>query len=212
MESKQDSERIESHILVTLQVWGCQCFVAIPPELWTKGGPRRFEAIFVGYEENRLGWHVRDLNGKYHFSHDIIFNELVPGCLSPSSSSSSPSSSSSSSLFPPPPHPTHVLTCLAKGQAFADAIQIWDNCLAANRECHGFTNPYGLRSQVGMGWHFRTPVKPIPTSQVSRVGHGCDVSSAEQLSTTTTNSSPLPLTTTTSRNLCSTAYNHHGTC
>ena len=22
-----------------LHVWGCQCFVAIPPELWTKGGP-----------------------------------------------------------------------------------------------------------------------------------------------------------------------------
>jgi len=82
----------------------------------------------------------------------------------------------------------------------------------ANRECHGFTNLYGLRSQVGTGWHFCTPVKPIPASWVSRVGHGCDVSSAEQLSTTTTTSSPLPLTTTTSRNLRSTAYNYHGTC
>jgi len=51
-----------------LCVWGCQCFIAIPPELHTKGGPRRFEAVFVGYEEDHIGWCVRDLNGKYHFS------------------------------------------------------------------------------------------------------------------------------------------------
>ena len=36
--------------LSNLRVWGCQCFVTIPPELCSKGGPRRFEAIFVGYE------------------------------------------------------------------------------------------------------------------------------------------------------------------
>ena len=66
-----------------LRVWGCQCFPLIPPELRTKAGPRRFEAIFVGYEENRIGWRVRDLNGKYFFSRDIIFNESVPGHLSP---------------------------------------------------------------------------------------------------------------------------------
>ena len=35
-----------------LRVWGSQCFVAIPPERRTKGGPRRFEAIFVGYEDD----------------------------------------------------------------------------------------------------------------------------------------------------------------
>ena len=35
-----------------LRVWGCQCFPAIPPELRTKGGPRRYEAIFVGYDDN----------------------------------------------------------------------------------------------------------------------------------------------------------------
>ena len=39
-----------------LQVWGCQCFVTIFPELHTKAGPRRFEAIFVGYEEHRIEW------------------------------------------------------------------------------------------------------------------------------------------------------------
>ena len=65
-----------------LRVWGCQCFPSIPPELRTKGGPRRYEAIFVGYEDNRIGWRVRDLAGKYHFSRDIIFNETTPGHLS----------------------------------------------------------------------------------------------------------------------------------
>ena len=50
-----------------LRVWGCQCFPSIPPELRTKGGPRRYEAIFVGYEDNRIGWRVHNLAGKYHF-------------------------------------------------------------------------------------------------------------------------------------------------
>jgi len=58
-----------------LRVWGCQCFVAIPGGLRDKAGPRRFEAIFVGYEENRVGWRVRDLQGAYHFSRDVVFNE-----------------------------------------------------------------------------------------------------------------------------------------
>src|SRR5271156_2152733 len=54
-----------------LQVWGCQCFPIIPPEQCTKGGPRRHEAILVRYEENRIGWRVRDLHGKYFFSRDF---------------------------------------------------------------------------------------------------------------------------------------------
>ena len=41
---------------------------------------------------------------------------------------------------------------------------------AKSRECHVFANPHGLRSQVvtgtGMGWHFRTPEKPIPVTWV----------------------------------------------
>jgi hypothetical protein len=51
-----------------LQVWGCQCFPAISPKLQVKGSPHRYEAIFVGYEENRVGWRVQDLKEKYHFS------------------------------------------------------------------------------------------------------------------------------------------------
>src|ERR1700678_2275388 len=58
-----------------LRVCGCQCFPAIPPELHTKGGPRRYEAIFVAYEENRIGWRVRDLTGKYHFTRDAVLTK-----------------------------------------------------------------------------------------------------------------------------------------
>ena len=69
--------------LTHLHVWGCQCFPSIPLELRTKGSPRRYEAIFVGYEDNRVGWRVRDMAGKYHFSRDVVFNENTPGHLSP---------------------------------------------------------------------------------------------------------------------------------
>lgn len=144
--------------LSNLRVWGCQCFIAIPSELRKKGGPRRFEATFVGYEDNRLGWRVRDLQGKYHFSCNVIFNQLVPGRSSshhkstpttiptstlptiPPSSSSSPSShppspptsSSHPSTSPPPtPHPPHVVARATKGRAFADAIRLWDDRLVA---------------------------------------------------------------------------------
>jgi hypothetical protein len=66
-----------------LWVWGCQSFPIIPPKLCTKGGPQHFEAIFAGYEENRIGWCVHDLHGKYFFSRDVICNESVSGHLSP---------------------------------------------------------------------------------------------------------------------------------
>ena len=89
-----------------LRVWGCQCFALIPPELRSKGGPHCFEAIFVGYDENRVGWYIRDLRGATHFSHDVIFNETMPGRLSsrspiPSSPSNSLNSSSSTSTSRP---------------------------------------------------------------------------------------------------------------
>ena len=77
---------------------------SIPPELRTKGGPRRYEAIFVGYKDNRIGWRVRDLAGRYHFSRDVVFNETVPGHLSPNRGLPL-----NLSLLPPPsqlPHPS----------------------------------------------------------------------------------------------------------
>jgi hypothetical protein len=39
-----------------------------------------------------------------------------------------------------------------------------------HRECHGFTNPCGSQSQVGMGagrgWQITTPEKPAPVARV----------------------------------------------
>lgn len=64
-----------------LRVWGCDCYVAVPNETRGKAGPKRFRAIFVGYEEHRIGWRVRDLVGKYSFSNDVVFNENLPARL-----------------------------------------------------------------------------------------------------------------------------------
>ena len=64
-----------------LRVWGCDCYVAVPDEIRGKAGPKRFRAIFVGYEEHRLGWRVRSLSGKYSFSNDVIFNENISARL-----------------------------------------------------------------------------------------------------------------------------------
>ena len=78
-----------------LRIWGCDCYVAIPDEIRPKSGFKRFRAIFVGYEEHRIGWRVRDLHGKYSFSNDVIFNESFSGRLGvsrPLSSSPAPSS------------------------------------------------------------------------------------------------------------------------
>jgi hypothetical protein len=118
--------------LSNLRVWGCQCFVTIPPELCSKGGPRRLEAIFVGYEEDRIGWRVRDLQGKYHFSRDVIFNESVPGHLAPIRKIDKPTSSSSDSPAVAT-RPARPLNPTSKGQAFLEAIRIRDERLALRR-------------------------------------------------------------------------------
>ena len=41
----------------------------------------RYEVIFVRYEENRVGWGCVDLNGKYRFTNDVVFDELAKGRL-----------------------------------------------------------------------------------------------------------------------------------
>ena len=99
----------------------------IPPEIRTKGGPRHYEAIFIGYDENRVGWYVCDLNGTFHFSRNVIFNEAVSGHLSGrlSSQLSIPSSSPPSPLAPCPQR-TRVHT--VAGQTFADTIAAQDAC------------------------------------------------------------------------------------
>lgn len=84
-----------------LRVWGCDCYVAVPDELRAKAGPKRSRAIFVGYEEHRIGWKVRDLHGKYSFSNDVIFNEDISGRLGVAHPLPAPSSLSDLSQDPP---------------------------------------------------------------------------------------------------------------
>ena len=100
-----------------LRVWGCDCYVAIPDEIRGKAGPKRLRAIFVGYEEHRIGWRVRDLKGKYSFSNDVIFNENLSGRLGiPRSLTPTSASSTSPRVLDRP----HLRTSM--GRAYDDII------------------------------------------------------------------------------------------
>ena len=106
-----------------LRVWGCDCYVAVPDELRAKAGFKRFRAIFVGYEEHRIGWRVRDLHGKYSFSNDVIFNENSSGRLGvprpfPSTLESVPSSPSSRPLR----DQSRIRT--TRGQAYDEVLRL----------------------------------------------------------------------------------------
>ena len=107
-----------------LRVWGCDCYVAVPDELRPKSGFKRFRAIFVGYEEHRVGWRVRDLHGKYSFSNDVIFNESLSGRLGVPR----PLSSSTTSPLLPPSSP-HVVRDRPRvrstmGQAYVEVLRL----------------------------------------------------------------------------------------
>ncbi|KNZ77309.1 Copia protein [Termitomyces sp. J132] len=39
-----------------LQVWGCGCYILYPSKIFGKGAGQRFEAIFVSYKEDWIGW------------------------------------------------------------------------------------------------------------------------------------------------------------
>ena len=106
-----------------LRVWGCECYVAIPSELRPKAGFKRFRAIFVGYEEHRVGWRVRDLKGKYSFSNDVIFNESLSGRLGIPRSLSSPATDSSVSPVSRLPRDTPRIRTAA-GQAYDEIIRL----------------------------------------------------------------------------------------
>jgi hypothetical protein len=107
-----------------LRVWGCDCYVAIPDELRAKAGFKRFRAIFVGYEDHRIGWRVRDLHGKYSFSNDVIFNEASSGRLGVPRPLSSPTSSPVSSPNPLRPARTVSRARTALGQAYDDVLRL----------------------------------------------------------------------------------------
>jgi hypothetical protein len=81
------------------------------------------------------------------------------------------------------------------------------------RECHGFTNPYRLRSWVGTGWHFHTPVKPAPVTWVSWVLLGYKNINKQSISfstirylpnSSTSTAMTVTTTTATTSSLCST--------
>lgn len=118
-----------------LRVWGCQCFVLIPHEKHVKDGPKRFKAIFVSYEDDRVGWCYHDTKGKYGFSHDIIFNENVCGSLQQSHSVVLPTSASPPRSPSPCPHRLQTLT--DRGHDWADAIRVCDERYQHLRT-HGF--------------------------------------------------------------------------
>lgn len=81
-----------------LCIWSCQCFVLHPSETCRKRDTCCFKAIFIGYDEEQLGWRVCDLHGKYFFSHNVIFNENIRGCLKPHS------------IWARSPFPTHFIS------------------------------------------------------------------------------------------------------
>ena len=119
-----------------LHVWGCDCFVAVPNEIRAKAGPKRFRAIFVGYEEHRVGWRVRSLEGKYSFSNDVIFNENLSGRLGVPRSMSSPSSP----VFPVSPRVQRAQPRVrtVAGQAYDEVIKLKHlRRLARNGGAHG---------------------------------------------------------------------------
>lgn len=64
-----------------LRVWGCCAYPIQPVEIQGKGENMCYEAVFVAYEENRVGWGCVDLNGKYKFTNDVVFDELLQGRL-----------------------------------------------------------------------------------------------------------------------------------
>ena len=108
-----------------LRVWGFECFVAVPNEIRSKAGPKRFRAIFVGYEEHRVGWRVRNLDGKYSFSNDVIFNENLSGRLGVSRPFSSIDPALPSSVSPRPLR-DQTRTHTVAGHAFDEVIRLRD--------------------------------------------------------------------------------------
>ena len=130
-----------------LRVWGCDCYVAVPDELRPKAGSKRFRAIFVGYEEHRVGWRVRDLSGKYSFSNDIIFNENVSGRLGIPRPFSSTSANSSVPYRPVRDQP-RVRTTV--GQAYDEVLQLKEFRRAARE-----------RKRVGGGVLVDSNIEPL---------------------------------------------------
>jgi hypothetical protein len=146
--------------------------VLIPPEIRSKGGPHCFEVIFVGYDENRIGWYVRDLKGATHFSRDVIFNESVSGHLSTCVSVSSSSSVLPSSDSTPDPRPLRNRVRTAAGQAFAESIATRNLALASRCSNGGGQSYFSLSHILDFSSLFVLDKFPLPLSTWSLADEG----------------------------------------
>ena len=179
-----------------LRVWGCQCFPAIPPELRTKAGPRRYEAIFVGYEDNRIGWRVCDLAGKYHFSRDVVFNENTPGHLSPTRGAViDPALLPPPSLIPDSTIPQHLNSPTAPhttpnplpSPTLADVIHNRDTLTRTTRSAtnslpkpirhHNDIDSITLFISLNTAQYLSPPITPDPTTTYTTLYNECFLSS-----------------------------------
>lgn len=70
------------------------------------------------------------MKGSYHFLQDVIFNESVPGHLSPICPATE------APILPLSPHTVHSQVRTAGGQAFADIIHAHDTALEARHSQH----------------------------------------------------------------------------
>ena len=84
--------------------------------------PCCFEAIFVSYEEARIGWIVRDLKGAIHFLRDVIFNEDLSGRLGIVRTPSSIPSTTDLTTKSPRPACERILT--AAGHASDEVLHL----------------------------------------------------------------------------------------
>ncbi|KAF8828047.1 hypothetical protein HHX47_DHR4000750 [Lentinula edodes] len=60
---------------------GVSSWIQVSEDIRLKFGDKMLEGIFVGYKDNRIGWRVRDINRKVHFSDQVVFNESQFGHL-----------------------------------------------------------------------------------------------------------------------------------
>ena len=102
--------------------WGCCAFPLEPVETRGKGASMHFEAVFVGYEEDRVSWGCVNLNGKYVFLNNVIFNKTTKGRLG-----AKKCLTSTPIPIPEGPHPlhwsAHTIIPMQKGSQYREDLQ-----------------------------------------------------------------------------------------
>jgi hypothetical protein len=94
--------------LAHLGVFRAKCFVCIPTELQTKGGPHSHPTIFMGYSEGVKGYHLhaRD-DGAFFTVQDVIFDENLP-CVTHHTDSDGKDDEPIIAVTPSAPIPTSI--------------------------------------------------------------------------------------------------------